>query len=163
MIDPNTTKKIVISPFCRPRRDGDKHAKQYPYWPELLQRIMDAGHSVIQIGMSHEPILIPNKRFDLALKDIVKLLNIADTWISVDTFLPHLVKAYNVTKPGAVLWGTSDPEVFGYPENVNIQRDSTLLRPNQFEWWESIDFDEKHWLGPNEVFDILSKTIFLSG
>jgi len=99
--------------------------KSYPRWEKLMSLLR--GHKI--------------KRLDGILKKqgIIDLVNWCDVWVSIDSFLPHFV-AYHKLKPGIVLWGTSDPLLFGYQENTNLLKDRKYLREQQFKWWK----DEVH-------------------
>lgn len=141
---------VIISPFSKKLRNGKNNAKNFPYWPELLARL-DPYCYIIQIGSSGENCLTRDFRTNLPLSEIKRLVKDCAFWISVDSFLPHLAHHENV--PGVVLWGLSDPEVFGYPENLNIIRDRKLLRKDQFLYWEEEPFNEGVFLGAEDVFN----------
>ena len=109
-----------------------KTAKSYPFWEQLYPLL--EHHEVKKIeGILSEP-------------EIIELLNWCDVWVSIDSFLQHLV-AWKGIKRGVVLWGISNPDMFGYPNNVNLLKDRKYLRPDQFIWWK----DEK--LNPDAFVD----------
>lgn len=143
--------KIVISPFSQKMRNGKENPKNYAYWKELIELLKD--HEVIQVGVKGEPILTKDVHFNWPLKKIKELISECDLWISVDNFFPHLAQCVN--KPGVVLWGRSDPLIFGYKENTNILKDRSLLRPDQFDIWEKIDYNSDIFVKPNEVYEII--------
>ena len=62
---------------------------------------------------------------------------------------PHL--AHHVKKQGVVLFGYSDPKIFGYQENLNILKNRSLLRPNQFDTWENCVFNPNIFVKPDEI------------
>ena len=154
-------KKIVIAPHPKAKRDGTPTAKCYPYWRELIDLLESNGHSVIQVSRYPDEALTLNIRYNLTLEELTTILNLSDLWISVDTFLPHFAKTYNIRRPGAVLWGISDPKVFGYPEHNHILKDPSRLRPNQFEWWEDVPNDPDVWYNAEEVFAILKEKLLI--
>lgn len=127
--------------------------KTYPWWPDLVERLK--GHEITQLGVKGEPKLVKDCRFDCPLDVLKKLLMKCDTWISVDSFLPHL--AHHVGKPGVVLFSASDPLIFGYPENVNLLKDRKYLRGNQFDSWESYSFVEDAFVSPDIVVNAVAK------
>ena len=127
--------KILIN------RGNVQNAKSYPYWEEFLKLAKD--HEIIEIkGL-------------LPIKDIVTLIEGCDKWISIDSFLPHLCK-YLKLKPGIVIWGKSDPLIFGYPENVNLVRDRKRLRPDQFRWWKDIKWDKDDFISADDLIKSLN-------
>jgi hypothetical protein len=63
--------------------------------------------------------------------------------------------AKHLGKPGIVLWSVSDPEIFGYPENLNLLKDRKYLRKDQFAVWEAVTLDPETFVGPEEVYRAL--------
>src|SRR3972149_1611791 len=119
--------KIIVSPYSSKINIKDHNPKDFPFWNEVVQGIKKRGHEVLQTGRSgEEPILNVNSiHFDLQMRDLLELLRCCRTWISVDNFFPHFAHYYK--KSGIVIFGPSDPEIFGYPENLNILRNRKFL------------------------------------
>ena len=140
---------ILISPYSKKLRNGKMNSKNYPYWKELIKLIN--SDNIIQLGVNEEIQLVKDFRKNLSLKDIKLLIQQCDCWLSVDNFFPHL--AHHVGKSGIVIWGYSDPNIFGYPENLNILKDRSLLRKNQFDIWESCEFNPNVFLSPQIIFN----------
>ena len=127
--------KILIS------KGNIKNAKSYPdeYWDELIDLLKD--HEIKEI------------KGILPLNEIVDLVNWADTILSIDSFLPHLIVYHKIDKKVIVLWGTSDPLIFGYPENINLLKDRSNLREQQFKWWKDEPVPSNDvWVTPEDVF-----------
>lgn len=141
--------KVLISPFSRNLRNGNKNPKNYPYWHELVGLLEKEGYELTQIGMQGEEPLVKNVLFNQPLSVIRQLLINHDFWISVDSFLQHM--AYPLNKKGVVIWGVSDPKIFGYEQNINILKDRCYLRANQFGIWEEQPFREEVFVKPNEI------------
>jgi hypothetical protein len=129
--------KILI---CRGNRETPK---SYPYWDELLALLKD--HEIKEItGILSE-------------QEIIDLVNWSDTYITVDSFLPHLCNEKKL-KPGVVIWGLSDPKLFGFPQNTNLLKGRMYLRPRQFLWWKDVPVNEDAFVKPEVVLEaILSK------
>lgn len=137
--------KIMISPYSRKIRGNQNCAKDYPYWMELLSMLKKHDIHITQLGTIEEKPLVPliddhfiNQPFDL----IKQKLDEMDAWISVDNFFQHFCAFHK--KPGFVIWGPSDPKLFGHDMHVNIQRQFPKLRAEQFAYWH----DEQ----PNKTF-----------
>jgi ADP-heptose:LPS heptosyltransferase len=143
--------ELLISPYSQNLRNGNRNPKNYPYWPELIKLLEEAGHHIIQIGLFNEGALVKDFRQDLTFKEIEKLIKEVDMWISVDSFLPHL--AHHVGKRGIVIWGKSDYKIFGYEENINIYKDRKYFRINQFDVWEKELYDANVFVEPKEIID----------
>ena len=142
---------IIIAPFAKQMKNEMPHAKNYPFFPELLKMIKN--EHVIQIGIDGEQQLTKDFRIDLTIGEIENLIRICRTWISVDSFLPHMAK--HLGKSGIVLWSRSDPNIFGYPENINLLKDRKYLRKNQFAIWEVVVLNPETFVSPEIVYQAL--------
>ena len=134
-------KKIIISPFSKNLRNGNQNAKNYPYWEELVQ-LLNTEYHTIQIGTKEEPdIKCHERKINISFSEIKTLIEESYIWISVDNFLPHLCNAYRL-KPGYVIFGRSNPKIFGYEHNINIFKDRKNFRINQFDFWENETYNK---------------------
>jgi ADP-heptose:LPS heptosyltransferase len=141
---------IIISPFVKPLRDGKNNPKNYPYWETLIEMI---DEPIVQVGVEGEKQLVSDFRKNLSISELRKLIQECRTWISCDSFFQHL--AWDEKKTGIVLWGPSDPLIFGHPENVNLLKDRSHLTPNQFLWWEATEHKNERFVKPKEVLEYL--------
>jgi ADP-heptose:LPS heptosyltransferase len=141
---------IIISPFVKPLRSGKNNPKNYPHWESLIEMI---DEPIVQIGVEGEKQLVPDFRKNLPISELRKLIQECRTWISCDSFFQHL--AWDEKKPGIVLWGPSDPLIFGHPENVNLLKDRSYLTPNQFLWWEATEHEDERFVEPKDVIKYL--------
>jgi hypothetical protein len=147
--------KILIAPWSSPLPNGKTNAKNYPGWRGVVSRLAGRGHHTIQIGRTGEELVGAHEFLaDLSLKGIMELAAGCDRWASVDSFLPHLVTRI---KPGVVIFGKSDPLIFGYPENCNLLLDRRGLKEQQFQWWVDEPFDSGVFVGPDAVVDAVLK------
>jgi len=145
--------RIVIQPFARRLRDGKYNAKNYPFWGAVVKLLDEAGYYVTQVGVKDEEQLVPDFRINVPYVELQKLVQEYDTFISGDSFLQHL--GWSTGKKGIVLWGKSDPLIFGHPENVNILKSRENLRPDQFGIWEGVKYDPKVFVEPEVVMEAL--------
>lgn len=141
---------IIISPYAQKLRSGNENPKNYPYWEELINGIHEP---IIQVGIEGEKQLVEDFRKNLPISELRKLIGECRTWIGVDSFFQHL--AWDEGKKGIVLWGPSDPLIFGHPENINLLKDRKYLAPNQFLWWEQTEHQNERFVGPEEVLKYL--------
>lgn len=137
---------IIIHPWARQLPNGGKNPKNYPFWEELISLI---DKPIVQVGLEGEKQLVPDFRKNLPIKELEKLISECETWISIDSFFQHL--AWSVGKKGIVLWGQSDPVIFGHTENTNLLKDRKYLREKQFWLWEQAEYREDCWVKPEEV------------
>lgn len=143
---------IIISPYSKALRNGKQNPKNYPYWEELINLI---DEPIVQVGIEGEKQLVSDFRKNLPIDELRKLICDCRTWISCDSFFQHL--AWDEGKPGIVLWGPSDPLIFGHPENINLLKDRSYLAPNQFLWWEQTEHKNERFIKPHDVLQHLNK------
>jgi hypothetical protein len=137
---------ILINAFAKPLRNGQPNPKNYPFWNELIPLL---NSRVEQIGIQQDQQLVPIIHKDLALDQLKQLILDCSTWIACDSFFQHY--AWHVGKPGVVLWGQSDPLIFGHDSNINLLKDRSYLRANQFWLWEQAEYRTDCWVSPQEV------------
>lgn len=145
--------KILIAPYAKKLRNNGRNAKDYPWFKDVIRLLHD--HELAQLGVDGEKWMVSRGFFSQPLSRIKELLREWDTWISVDSFLPHL--AHHVGKRGVVIWGVSDPLIFGYPENINLLKDRKYLRKNQFDHWEAQPYSEEPFVDPEVVINAVNE------
>lgn len=157
--------KILISPYSRLLKDGKRNPKNYPWWNEVIKDLpanlpVYDNIEVSQLVYGTEPRLLYVHKFIqyATLADAEAAIKKCDMWISVDNWVQHY--AHFIGKRGIVIWGKSDPHLFGYHENMNLLKGREFLRPRQFEWWELDTFDESVFIEPKIVLDAVRKFAF---
>ena len=143
---------IIISPYSKALFSGKQNPKNYPYWKELIAMI---DEPIIQVGIEGEQQLVPDFRKNLPITELRKLIQECRTWISCDSFFQHL--GWDEGKKGIVLWGVSDPLIYGHPENINLLADRKHLAENQFLWWEFVDHRNERFVKPKIVLEHLKE------
>lgn len=143
---------IIIAPYAQKLRTGKQNPKNYPHWKELINMI---DEPIVQVGVAGEEQLVDDFRVNLPISELRALLKQCKTWIGVDSFFQHL--AWDEGVPGIVLWGPSDPLIYGHPENTNLLKDRQYLASNQFVWWEQTEHQNERFVEPNEVMKHLRK------
>ena len=149
---------ILIFPYSVKLRNGKENPKNYPYWKELIDLIkLNYDYLIIQIGKDTENKIEGVDAFlkNLSFKELEKLLNECKTWISIDSFFPHFVNCYNKNKSGIVLFGPSDPKIYGYTYNVNILKDTKYLRKNMYEVWENTEYNKESFYTEQQLFNFI--------
>jgi len=141
---------IIISPYAKTLRVDKPHPKNYPYWDDVIKHV---NEDIIQIGVEGEKQLVSDFRKNLSLDDLGELVKQCKTWISVDSFFQHF--CWSQKKRGIVIFGQSDPLIFGHPENLNLLKDRKYLRERQFWLWEQCDFIEESFVSYTTVLGAL--------
>ena len=147
-------KTIIISPYSKRLRNGQKdNPKNYPYWEEVVKLLKSNGWLVVQVGIAGEEKIkgVDDVQFNLPLKKLAETIKTFDTWISVDNFFQHM--ATYLGKKGVVLFGQSDPNIFGYKTNVNLLKHRKYLREKQFDIWEACKYREDAFVLPSVVLN----------
>lgn len=144
--------KIVISPYSN-KLSTKINPKNYPdqYWEKLVHLLQNEGHEIWQIGMAGEKLLVPAGyvRQNLKMPQLKEFIQDIDLYFSVDNFFPHF--AWHYGKYGVVLWGPSDPKLWGYKENLNLFKDEKYFRHDQYGLWESCERIEEAFVDPEAV------------
>ncbi len=142
-------KKILISP-CSRRLSTGPNAKNYPWWKDVTRNLKEKGFYVIQIGDgADEDIganeLALNKRFS----ELKKMIAECSTWASVDNFFHHFCAVER--KRGVAIFGISDPIIFGHTLNINLLKDRSYLRPDQYNIWSGVAHNPEVFVSPELV------------
>lgn len=145
---------ILLAPWARKMPEGMLHPKDYPYWKEVITGL---NEEFIQVGIEGEVQLVDDFRKGLSLSQLRKLVEKCDTWISVDSFFQHF--CWDLGKPGIVLWGQSDPLIFGHPENTNLLKDRKYLREKQFWLWTQCEYKQEAFVEPQIVIDTVNTVL----
>lgn len=156
-----TMKTVIISPYSKPLRppqDKQTNPKNYPYWKEVIAALRAQGIRTIQVGAGGEkPIGADEIKLGLSFSDLKKLLEASSTWASVDNFFNHFATYHK--KRGVAIFGRSDPNIFGYSENINLLRDRACLREKQFWMWEQDTFRADVFVGPEIVVNAIQSLL----
>jgi hypothetical protein len=143
---------IIISPFSKKLRTEkpQPNPKNYPHWKQLISLI---NEPIVQVGVEGEEQLVPDFKKNLSIPELSSLILECRTWIGVDSFFQHL--CWDLKKPGIVLWGQSDPNIYGHPENINLLKGREYLMKNQFLMWELVTYRKDCFVSPSEVVRFL--------
>ena len=141
---------IIISPYSKALLSGKQNPKNYPYWEELIAQI---DEPIVQVGIAGEKQLVKDFRQNLRISELRELIQECRTWISCDSFFQHL--GWDEGKQGIVLWGVSDPLIYGHPENTNLLKSRDYLANNQFLWWDFTEYNADAFVKPEEVIKYL--------
>jgi len=149
---------ILISPYSRPLRNNNRNSKNYPWWAEVIRLLQAEGYEIGQVGEKDEVWFEADEFFiGKPFEELKKLVAECEIWVAVDNFFPHLCAYMN--KSGIVLFGKSDPNIFGHEENSNLIKSRSNLRPNQFDIWEGEPYDESVFVKPADVADAVRRVL----
>lgn len=148
--------RIVIAPYAAKLPENKPNPKNFPYWSQLVELLNKEGCVVAQLGTKGEERIEGVGEFlqGFPYDKIEQVIRDADTWISVDSWLPHFCAAMRL-KPGIVIWSRSNPKIWGYPHNVNLLKDKKYLREYQYAHWWDCEYLEEAFVEPQVVMDAL--------
>lgn len=139
---------IIISPWAKKLISGQLNPKspKITWWNELISLIKEP---IIQVGLEGEHKLVPDFKQNLSINNLCELLQECRTFITVDSFFQHL--AWDQEKSGIVIWGQSNPKIYGHDIHTNILKDKKYLMPDQFLMWELVPYRDDCFISPKEV------------
>ena len=97
-------------------------------------------------------------KHNLSPQDLLDLIKDCNAWFAVDNFFQHFATYYKIPN-GFVMFGQSDPNIFGYPQNTNILKNRKYLRPDQFGFWWDRPYIKEAFLEPEEVIKLVLPVI----
>ncbi len=148
--------KLLFAPYAArgPSLGGKPSPKDYPN-PKELCELLEKDHEVIQMAGNDDPQVAKDVRRNLPHEQVCELIRWSDTGVCVDSYLQHAF--WEVGKPAIVLFGISDPIIFGHPENINLLRDRKYLRPQQFDLYYQNQYCNEAFVSPEEVVKALDE------
>ncbi len=131
-------------------------------WEKLVKEIKNMGLQVYQVGSSLDSKVSGCDEYFLGgdYRIGIALLEKSKCFVSVDTFLNHAGHA--IGKRGVVLFGPSDPNIFGHESNINLYYpDSCLERKclwgENSQWRSQLSCDDKKCMKFIEVREVVEK------
>lgn len=151
---------VLISPYSKTLRNGKVNPKNYPFWNEVINELSGGDVRVIQLGVSGEDKFnnVNGYAFDKTLEELEVMVKECTTWCSVDNFFQHF--CYSLGKPGVVIFGQSDPLIFGHDLNDNLLKSRSYLREPQFNFWESVEYSKECFVEPQVVVEAILRRVF---
>ena len=140
---------ILIHPYpvepgpmtAAPTFNGPLNPKTYPFWEDLVIELQKID-TVVQLARVGDKALVEDVRRTYSPVDMAQLMTECSCWVSIDTFIPKFARYFN--KRGVVIFGPTDPLIFGIPENINLLKDRSYLRPDpDAPWGDEVNDPEK--------------------
>jgi ADP-heptose:LPS heptosyltransferase len=134
--------KIIISRRVQNLINGNRSAKDYPYWEELVT-LLKPEYEIIEIDK------------EIPLPELEELIKSSLTVIAPDSFIQHF--CWSIGKKAIVLWGVGDPSIFGHAENINLIKSRNNLRKDQFNFWWDVPYKPEVFVTPAFVVKTLKE------
>ena len=149
---------IAVHPYSHKLPNGKQNPKNYPYWKQLVAGLKSKGFYVIQVGIAgEEPIGADEIVFNANNEGLKRVLDRCDTFLCVDSFFQHFAHYHG--RNGIVIFGPSDPKIFGYSDNFNVVKDRKYFRPNQFSTWMESEYSEEVFAHPDVIVEIATSMV----
>lgn len=148
--------KVAIAPYAAKLPNGARNPKEYPYWAKLIELLNSEGHEVIQLGVKGETRIEGVAQFiqGFPLEKLEQVIRDCDHWIAVDTWMGHFCATLRLPS-GIVIWGQSNPRIWGYPHNINLLKSRDFLREYQYAPWWDVPYIEEAFVSPETVMKAL--------
>ena len=146
--------RILFAPFAAraPSLGGRPSPKDYPWAKELGVKLQE-NHEVIQVGGSQDEQVAEDFRKNLSFPEVEELIKGSDTGICVDSYLQH--HFWSVGRRAIVLFGISDPLIFGHSIHLNLLKDRSYLRPQQYDLYYTNQYCPEAFVSLSEILDAL--------
>ena len=111
------------------------------WWQNLVNRMMaPPGIEMIQLVSKDSEALANVNVHKGTLASIEELIKSVDGFVTIDSFLQHMVAKIRPEMIGVVVWTVSDPDIFGYPANYNVVN-RQYLRADQYNIWPDAPYN----------------------
>lgn len=149
---------VAVHPYSHKLPNGKTNPKNYPYWKQLVEALKSRGFYIIQVGIAgEEPVGADEMIFNASNERLKEVLDRCDTFICVDSFFQHFAHYHG--RNGVVIFGPSDPKIFGYRDNFNVFKDRKYFRPNQFSTWMESEYSEEVFAHPGIIVEIVTSMV----
>lgn len=120
-------------------RSSQNHHWSHNKWVELIREMPD--YTFVQLGLPDE--LHVEGAIDLrgktSLREAFALIKCADSFVGIDSNFSHVTNAFDI--PGVVLFGDSDPLLWGHENNINIYKKVECSPCYYYLWNEKCPYD----------------------
>lgn len=150
--------KVLLSLSSRKLRNGNTNPKDYPFGKELVELLHKHNFQTMQVRRQEDELLPTQQvRTDLCLRELAQIIRNSNVVIAVDNFVQHY--ATFLGKQVIVVFSQSDQNIFGYPQNINLLKDKSYLRHNQFSIWEEAQYNIDAFVKPEIILESLTNLI----
>jgi len=146
---------ILYAPFAArsPSLNGNPSPKDYPHARQLAE-LLEKDYELVQVGGGNDEQVCKTFRPNPSFHDLGKLITESQTGVCVDSYLSHYY--WYLGRRAIVLFGVSDPLIFGTSGNLNLLKDRKFLRPQQFDLYYGNQVNPEAFVSPEEVLKTLN-------
>lgn len=126
---------------------------------EIAQKLVNyfsKSYRILHIKSPEQPILQGVEPLTLPYRELYAVFPLSTKRLFIDSFSQHVAAALDLQS--TVVWIGNKPEIFGYPEHINIVPDANYVRElNKFSYLDQFDISGQIQQFPYDtvnVFDI---------
>jgi len=126
---------------------------------EIAQELVNyysKSYRILHIKSPEQPVLQGVEALTLPFRELYAVFPLSSKRLFIDSFAQHVAAALNLQS--TVVWIGNKPEVFGYPEHINITPNAEYVRElNKFSYLDKFTIDGQIQAFPYDtvnVFDI---------
>jgi hypothetical protein len=110
---------------------------------EIAQKLVNyfaKSYRILHIKTPEQPILQGVEPLTLPFRELYAVFPLSTKRLFIDSFAQHVAAALDL--PSTVVWIGNKPEVFGYPENINVLPNAKYINElNKFSYLEQFSID----------------------
>jgi len=126
---------------------------------EIAQKLVNyfaKSYRILHIKAPEQPVLQGVEMLNLPYRELYAVFPLSTKRLFIDSFAQHVAAALDLQS--TVVWIGNKPEVFGYPENINVVPSANYVRElNKFSYLDQFDISGQIQQFPFDtvnVFDI---------
>ena len=108
---------------------------------EIAQKLVNyfsKSYRILHIKSPEQPVLQGVEQLTLPYRELYAVFPLSTKRLFIDSFSQHVAAALDLQS--TVVWIGNKPEIFGYPEHINITPNASYVRElNKFSYLEQFD------------------------
>ena len=135
---------------------------------EIAQKLVNyfsKSYRILHIKTPEQPTLQGIEMLNLPFRELYAVFPLSQKRLFIDSFAQHVAAALDLQS--TVVWIGNKPEVFGYPENINVIPNANYVRElNKFSYLDQFDisgqiqqfpYDTINMLDINKIIEAVNK------
>ena len=135
---------------------------------EIAQKLVNyfsKSYRILHLKTPEQPTLQGVEMLNLPYRELYAVFPLSTKRLFIDSFAQHVAAALDLQS--TVVWIGNKPEVFGYPENINVAPNANYVRElNKFSYLDQFDisgqiqqfpYDTVNMLDINKIIEAVNK------
>jgi len=124
---------------------------------EIAQKLVNyfnKSYRILHIKSPEQPILQGVELLTLPYRELYAVFPLSQKRLFIDSFAQHVAAALDLQS--TVVWIGNKPEIFGYPEHINVLPNANYIRElNKFSYLEQFDISGQIQQFPYDTLNVL--------